>query len=145
MPCLSIAAACSLLARIASNPPCTFGCSVLTRPSIISGKPVSSATSITLSPASFSALAVPPVEINSTPEPVSAVANSLSPVLSDTHIKARVVRRGWLVMGYFRDPECREVQGVLPPPLWGRVGEGGVLQRAVASHPTPRPARLDPR
>ena len=56
MPCAAIEAACSLLSRIASRPPCTLGCSVFTRPSIISGKPVSSATSSTLRPASASAL-----------------------------------------------------------------------------------------
>ena len=43
-------------------PPCTVGCSVLTRPSIISGKPVTSETLTTGSPASARALAVPPVE-----------------------------------------------------------------------------------
>ena len=36
----------------ASRPPWIFGCSVFTRPSIISGKPVTSATSVTATPAS---------------------------------------------------------------------------------------------
>ena len=45
MPCAAIAAAWSALSRMASRPPCTAGCSVFTRPSIISGKPVSSPTS----------------------------------------------------------------------------------------------------
>ena len=45
---------------MASSPPCTAGCSVLTRPSIISGKPVRSLTSSTFRPASLSALRVPP-------------------------------------------------------------------------------------
>ena len=40
------------------------GCSVLTRPSIISGKPVTAATSVTLRPASLKAFEVPPVEIS---------------------------------------------------------------------------------
>ena len=42
MPWASIAAWCSGFARTASRPPWTAGCSVLTRPSIISGKPVRS-------------------------------------------------------------------------------------------------------
>ena len=58
---------CSALPRIASNPPCTRGCSVFTRPSIISGKPVNSETSATARPAAFSAAAVPPVETISMP------------------------------------------------------------------------------
>ena len=53
--------------RTASNPPCTRGCSVFTRPSIISGKPVNSETSATARPAAFSAAAVPPVETISMP------------------------------------------------------------------------------
>ena len=72
MPCSSSAARCSGLSRSASSPPCTIGCRVLTRPSIISGKPVISATSRTGSPASRSARAVPPVESSSTPRPASA-------------------------------------------------------------------------
>ncbi len=47
MPCASIAAWCSGLARTARSPPWTPGWSVLTRPSIISGKPVRSDTSST--------------------------------------------------------------------------------------------------
>ncbi len=81
MPCVRIAPVCSVLARIASKPPCTFGCSVFTRPSIISGKPVSSDTSITGNPASAIALAVPPVETISTPCAASALAKSIRPVL----------------------------------------------------------------
>ena len=42
---------------MARSPPCTAGCRVLTRPSIISGKPVSSDTSRTASPASLKRLA----------------------------------------------------------------------------------------
>ena len=48
-----------------SRPPCTIGCRVLTRPSIISGKPVTSLTSRTGRPASRIALAVPPVDSSS--------------------------------------------------------------------------------
>jgi hypothetical protein len=70
------------------KPPCTFGCRVLTRPSIISGKPVTSATSVTVSPASRSVEAVPPVERSSTPLSARALAKSTSPVLSDTEMSA---------------------------------------------------------
>src|SRR5438874_8056562 len=98
MPCAFIASAWSLLSRIASRPPCTFGCSVLTRPSIISGKPVSSETSFTSRPAAAIALAVPPVETSSTSCAASAFANSIRPVLSETERSARVTRRGWSVM-----------------------------------------------
>ena len=59
---------------------------------------MSSATSITLRPASFSALAVPPVETSSTPWPASSRGEIDRPVLSDTDNRARVMRRGWLVM-----------------------------------------------
>src|SRR6185295_3690873 len=93
MPCVFIDAACAASSRIASSPPCTFGCSVFTRPSIISGKPVGAETSRTVSPASASALAVPPVEISSIPWPSSALAKSTRPVLSDTDSRARVIGR----------------------------------------------------
>ena len=63
------------------------GCSVLTRPSSISGKPVCSATSVTGSPASASSLAVPPVESSATPSACSARARSTTPVLSETEIR----------------------------------------------------------
>ena len=68
-----------------------LGWSVFTRPSIISGKPVSSETSRTASPASRSALAVPPVETSSTPCRASACPSSASPVLSETDSKARAI------------------------------------------------------
>src|SRR5260370_752858 len=47
MSCLASVAWCSLLSRMARMPPWTLGCSVLTLPSIISGKPVTSQTSLT--------------------------------------------------------------------------------------------------
>ena len=72
-----------------SRPPCTAGCSVLTRPSMISGKPVSSETSRTAMPASAIAFAVPPVETSSMPKPASARAKSIRPVLSETDSSAR--------------------------------------------------------
>src|SRR6185437_8032164 len=72
-----------------SRPPCTFGCSVLTRPPMISGKPVSSLTSRTGTPASRNAVALPPVEINSTPSACRARPRSAKPVLSETLSSAR--------------------------------------------------------
>src|SRR6476619_8541983 len=85
--------ACSWLSlpRTASSPPWIFGCSVFTRPSIISGTCVISATSITLRPASRKALAVPPVEISSTPWAERPRAKSTSPVLSLTERSARAI------------------------------------------------------
>src|SRR5512139_1371564 len=79
-------------------PPWTLGCSVFTRPSSISGKPVYSLTSITARPASRSALAVPPVESSSTPAPASARAKSTRPVLSETESRAR-----WIFIGRWRE------------------------------------------
>ena len=67
--CACTAASCLALPRMKSSPPWTLGCSVLTRPSSISGNPVCSLMSLTVKPASRSALAVPPVEISSTPPP----------------------------------------------------------------------------
>src|SRR5690606_40041300 len=65
------------------------GCSVLTLPSSISGKPVCSATSFTGIPASVSIFADPPVERISTPCLRSICANSTRPVLSETEMSAR--------------------------------------------------------
>src|SRR5690606_1259017 len=73
----------------ASRPPWIFGCSVFTRPSMISGKPVTAETSVTGSPASRSARAVPPVEISSNDKSSNALANSTIPVLSETLSSAR--------------------------------------------------------
>src|SRR5437879_9629387 len=70
-------------------PPWIFGWSVLTRPSSISGKPVTSATSRTGTPASRKSLAVPPVETISIPSAPRARANSTTPVLSWTETRAR--------------------------------------------------------
>jgi hypothetical protein len=56
----------------------------LTLPSIISGKPVISDTSVTLIPASARTLDVPPVEIISKPSLASPDAKSTIPVLSET-------------------------------------------------------------
>src|SRR6185312_1258630 len=111
IPWAFIASACSFLARSASSPPCTLGCSVLTRPSIISGKPVSSEMSETARPASRNALAVPPVEISATSWRARPLAKSTSPVLSETESNAR--RMGRSVM---RRLSVKELRPVLSPP-----------------------------
>ena len=67
IPCARIASRSSGRLRRARIPPNIAGWRVLTRPSIISGKPVTSETFTTGSPAVAIAFAVPPVEINSTP------------------------------------------------------------------------------
>src|SRR6516164_1495184 len=74
--------------RRASRPPWIFGCSVLTRPSSISGKPVCEATSVTAMPASARSLAVPPVDNRRMPSAASSRASSTTPVLSETEISA---------------------------------------------------------
>src|SRR5579871_6358877 len=75
--------------RRPSRPPWIFGCRVLTRPPMISGKPVCAATSLTATPWLSRSLAVPPVERISTPRSFSARANSTIPVLSETLSSAR--------------------------------------------------------
>ncbi len=75
--------------RSARIPPWTRGWSVLTRPSSISGKPVTAATSVTGRPASRSARAVPPVDTSSKPARARPAANAASPVLSETDSSAR--------------------------------------------------------
>ena len=90
IPCSSIAWRWEGSSRRASSPPWIFGCSVLTRPSIISGKPVTSETSRTGIPASAMSLRVPPVARISTPSSLRARANSAQPVLSETLKRARV-------------------------------------------------------
>ena len=75
-------ATCSLLPMSASRPACTRGCSVLTRPSRHSGKPVRSSTGVTGTPAAAILAAVLPVETISTPAACSPDASSSRPVLS---------------------------------------------------------------
>src|SRR6478672_8216860 len=84
-----MASAWSAAPRTPSRPPWTTGCKVLTRPSIISGKPVRSATSFTGTPKPAMAARVPPVETSSTPRPCRVRAASSSPVLSLSEIRAR--------------------------------------------------------
>src|SRR4249919_2088262 len=156
MWCFSIAATCSLLPRIASSPPCTFGCSVLTRPSIISGEPVSSTTSITLRPASVNAFAVPPVETSSTPRWASCDANAMSPALSDTDNRARLMRRGWLLMTHELAYQAGEsvfanavglpgihkhrIKAAIPAHVPGRVGSPAPPVGCDGSSSAPPPA-----
>src|SRR5260221_2580719 len=83
---------CSGSPRRASSAAWRRGCSVFTRPPRISSCPVKSATSVTSRPASRNALAVPPVERISTPCAASVLANSATPVLSETEISARRTR-----------------------------------------------------
>src|SRR5580692_10092463 len=111
-----MARTCSASWRIASRPPWIFGCSVLTRPSIISGKPVRSDTSRTLRPASVRARAVPPVETSSMPKPARKRANSASPVLSETERRAREMRRRCSGMGRSRACTHKHVVGWLAKP-----------------------------
>src|SRR6478609_1696145 len=80
---------CSGSSRRASSAACSRGCRVLTRPPRISSWPVNSATSVTSSPASRSAAAVPPVERISTPRAARPLAKSPTPVLSETETSAR--------------------------------------------------------
>src|SRR5215469_12441690 len=65
------------------------GCSVFTRPSMISGKPVYEDTWRTGSPCSARSFAVPPVESISTLRLARPRARSRSPVLSETESRAR--------------------------------------------------------
>src|ERR1035438_3765892 len=92
MGCSATAAACGGFSRRNRMPPCTLGCSVLTRPSSISGKPVRSEISLTAMPESRNSFAVPPVEMSSIPWPESWRAKSTKPVLSVTLRMARWIR-----------------------------------------------------
>ena len=65
MCCSDNCSKCSGLLRSAKIPPCTAGCNVFTRPSIISGNCVNSDTDLTVTLASSKARFVPPVEYNS--------------------------------------------------------------------------------
>src|SRR6185436_8188277 len=81
------------LPRSARIPPCTFGCSVTTRCSSISGTPVTSESDVTGIPASASAPAVPPDETSSKPRSCKPRANSARPRLSYTDRSARLQQR----------------------------------------------------
>src|ERR1700730_961354 len=75
-PWLSSASRSSGRSRLASSPACTPGCRVLTRPSRISGKPVSALTGCTSTEASSRACRVPPVEYSSKPRRISPGAKA---------------------------------------------------------------------
>ena len=131
----------------ASMPPWTFGCSVTTRWPRIAGNPVSSATSVTGTPASAIARAVPPLDSSAQPSSCRPRASSTMPVLSYTESKAvgtpRRVRttgrvgnhpdgtaRGlrcarWPVIGADRRQEARGVDlSKFKPGDWLLVGGG---------------------
>ena len=88
MPFSLIASMCSGMSLLARIPACTLGWSVLTRPSSISGNPVTSETSFTSNPFSFRSLYVPPVDMISIPRAASSLAKSTIPFLSETLIIA---------------------------------------------------------
>src|SRR5947199_363959 len=71
------------------------GCKVLTRPSRNSATPVTSATSVTGTPAAARVCAEPPVEIMVTLRAASSPANATSPLLSLTEISARRIGKGF--------------------------------------------------
>ena len=81
-PSSASSAWCPVSAVSASRPACTRGCSVFTRPPRHSGKPVSSSTCVTGTPAPPILAAVLPVETISTPAAWSPAASSSRPVLS---------------------------------------------------------------
>ena len=97
MLCCPRVAMSSLRPRRARMPPWTAGCSVFTRPSMISGKPVTCEIPVTGTPAFSSARAVPPVETSSYPLPARACANGIRPVLSETLSRALGMR--WMSHG----------------------------------------------
>ena len=76
----------------------SLGCIVLTRPSSISGKPVTSSTSVTGMPQSLSSFAVPPVEMTVTPMSVRPLANDSTPLLLNTEMRARWTFTGTLLL-----------------------------------------------
>ena len=65
---------------------CTIGCRVLTRPSQISGKPVTSLMLITSTPLSESSFIVPPVAITSQPRARRPLAKSTTPEIGRAHV-----------------------------------------------------------
>src|SRR5690606_762332 len=97
MSCSCITA--SSVPRRPRMPPCTFGCRVFTRPSMISGKPVQAPISVTGMPASCSWRQVPPVDRSSTPSSCSARAKSVMPRLSETLSRARRTTTGSVLPG----------------------------------------------
>src|SRR5262245_61702715 len=116
MPSARAAERSSGWSRRARMPPWTAGCRVLTRPSIISGKPVMSDTLVTARPASLRARAVPPVETISKPRATRPRPRSTMPVLSDTLSRALGIRTE--VQYYQRDAGR----------AWRRKGKAAVVR-----------------
>mmetsp|Transcript_10156 Transcript_10156/g.17689 ORF Transcript_10156/g.17689 Transcript_10156/m.17689 type:complete len:214 (-) Transcript_10156:106-747(-) len=103
--CAAIAVICSSLSRTARIPPCTAGCRVFTRPSNISGKPVTSSTLAQGTPICWIVVAVPPVLMISQPCDSSPFTSSSRLVLSDTEMSARL--EASMTM---RAPRCESAQ-----------------------------------
>src|SRR5665647_1387312 len=137
MSCAAMVLMCSGTSRRARMPAMSLGCMVLTRPSSISGKPVTSSTSVTGIPESLSSLAVPPVEMTWTPMSVSPFANDSKPLLLNTEIRARWTFTGTLLrMDYPRGDGRRHARAPLGASLQERqhlVKRPGRLQGASGS------------
>src|SRR5665647_2180368 len=137
MPCSPMVLMCSGTSRRARMPAISLGCMVLTRPSSISGKPVTSSTSVTGIPESLSSFAVPPVEMTWTPMSVSPFANDSKPLLLNTEIRARWTFTGTLLrMDYPRGDGWRHARAPLGASLQERqhlVKRPGRLQGASGS------------
>src|SRR5262245_1670676 len=88
MPWAPMASRSSARSRLARIPPWSAGCSVFTRPSSISGKPVTADTLVTGRLASAKVRAVPPVETSSKPRATRPRPKSTRPDLSDTLSRA---------------------------------------------------------
>jgi len=149
------------LSLIASSPPCTLGCSVLTLPSIISGKPVSSETSVTFNPAAAIALAVPPVENEDRRRgrPSAAGEFDQSGFIGHGQQKRWVTRRGWSVMlqscrisppgstvckswktakvAVSVEIDRQSARWVNLLPLWGRGRGGGIRESGACCYTLP--------
>src|SRR3954464_11840065 len=131
MPCSAAAWMCDGSSRRASSPAYRRGCSVLTRPSMISGKPVKSSIERTSSPDSRSATAVPPVEMSSMPRPARPRAKSTMPRLSETDSSARRTRTS--------PGAVTSLSATLDEP-------GSAMRARIRQHPAgPRFGRLRPR
>ena len=88
MPYSARSARCDGSDVSARMPPWTFGCSVTTRWPRIAGNPVSSATSVTGTPGSATAFAVPPLDRTRQPAACRPSASSTIPDLSYTDSNA---------------------------------------------------------
>ena len=135
--CSAAARRCSSSSRSASRPAYRRGCSVLTRPSSISGKPVKSSIARTGRPASASARAVPPVETISTPSSARPRAKSTIPSFSDTDSSARRTRTSPGAAG--STPAALEVARLPPAPICREP------TRAGGARPRRAPRRASPR